>query len=136
MKPEIEDKKLKELLQYAKLESPNNDFSARVMNRIFEEKGALEQVKKLPVLGKSFWVILALFVGLIVIFAALSGSGVSTGNSLYLLQNVNTEVVKTGYQSVFDKIGTVPVSISGILMASSLLLFLDKFLSKRSNLFS
>lgn len=136
MKPEIEDKKLKELLQYAKLESPNNDFSARVMNRIFEEKGALEQVQKLPVLGKGFWVILALFAGLIVIFLALSGSGVSTGNSLNLLQNVNTEVVKTGYESVFDKIGTVPMSIAGILMASSLLLFLDKFLSRRSNVYS
>ena len=136
MKPEIEDKKLKELLKYAKLESPANDFSARVMNRIFEEQGALEQVKSLPILGRGFWVILALFAGLIIIVAVLSGSGVSTEDSLNLLQGVNTEAVKTGYQSVFEKIDAVPMSIAGILLASSFLLFLEKFLSRRSNAFS
>jgi hypothetical protein len=136
MKPEIEDKKLKELLKYAKLESPANDFSARVMNRIFEEKGALEQVKSSPVLGRGFWVILALFAGLLVIVAALSGTVVSTEDSLNLLQGVNTEAVKTGYQSVFEKIDTVPMSIAGILLASSFLLFLEKFLSNKSNVFS
>lgn len=135
MKPEIEDKKLKELLKYAKLESPANDFSARVMNRIFEEKAALEQVKSEPVLGRGFWVILALFAGLFVSVAVLSGNGAPAGESLNLLQGVNTEAVKTGYQSVFDKLGAVPLSIAGILLASSLLLFLEKFLSKRSSVF-
>lgn len=135
MKPEIEDKKLKELLKYAKLESPANDFSARVMNRIFEEKAALEQVKSEPVLGRGFWIILALFAGLIAIVAFLSASGASTEGSLNLLQNVNTEAVKTGYQSVFEKLGAAPLSIAGILLASSLLLFLEKFLSKRSSVY-
>ncbi len=136
MKPEIEDKKLKELLKYAKLESPANDFSVRVMNRIFEEKAVLEQVKSEPVLGRGFWIILALFAGLIGIVAALSGTGLSSEDSLNLLQGVNTEAVKTGYQSVFEKIDAIPLSIAGILLASSLLLFLEKFLSKRSNVFS
>lgn len=135
MKPEIEDKKLKELLKYAKPESPGSDFSARVMNRVFEEKAALEQVKSEPVLGRGFWIILALFAGLMAIVAFLSGSGASAESSLNLLQNVNTEAVKTGYQSVFDKLGTVPLSIAGIFLASSLLLFLEKFLSKRSGVF-
>jgi len=135
MKPEIEDKKLRELLQYAKLESPGSNFSARVMNRVFEEQAALEQVKSESVLGRGFWIILALFAGLMGIVAFLSASGTSAEGSLNLLQNVNTEAVKTGYQSVFDKLGAVPLSIAGILLASSMLLFLEKFLSKRSSVF-
>jgi len=135
MRPEIEDKKLKELLRYAKLESPGRNFSARVMDRVFEEKAALEQVKSDPVLGRGFWIILALFAGLIAAVAILSGSGASAEGSLNLLQNVNTEAVKTGYQSVFEKLGAVPLSIAGILLASSLLLFFEKFVSKKSSVF-
>lgn len=135
MKPQIEDKKLKELLKYAKLESPGNDFSARVMNRVFEENTAMEQVRSEPLLGRGFWIILALFVGLLVTVAFLSVTGTSVEGSLDLLKGVNTEGVKTGYQSVFEKIDAVPMSIAGILLASSLLLFLEKFLSKRSNVF-
>ena len=135
MKAEIEDKKLKELLKYAKPESPGSDFSGRVMNRIFEEKAALEQVKSEPVLGRGFWIILALFALLIGAVTIFSGNGTSAEGSLNLLQNVNTEAVKTGYQSFFEKLGTVPLSIAGILLASSLLLFLEKFLSKQ-NVFS
>lgn len=135
MRPEIEDKKLKELLRYAKLESPGRNFSARVMDRVFEEKAALEQVKSDPVLGRGFWIILALFAGLIATVAILSGSGASAEGSLNLLQNVNTEAVKTGYQSVFEKLGAVPLSIAGILLASSLLLFFEKFVSKKSSVF-
>lgn len=136
MKQEIEDKKLKELLKYAELESPANDFSARVMNRIFEEKGALEQVKSLPVLGKGFWIILALFAGLFGVVAALSVNGVSPESSLNLLQGVNTAGVELGYKTVFEKIGAVPMSIAAILLASSLLVFFEKFLSKRSGVLS
>jgi len=87
------------------------------------------------VLGRGFWIILALFAGLMGIVAFLSASGTSAEGSLNLLQNVNTEAVKTGYQSVFDKLGAVPLSIAGILLASSMLLFLEKFLSKRSSVF-
>lgn len=135
MKPQIEDKKLKAFLKNAKLESPAADFSARVMNRVFEEKTALEQVKKEPVLGKGFWVIFALFAGLFVAVLLIPAGGVAPENSIDLLKGVNTEAVTTGYQSFFERLGAVPLSIAGILLASSLLLFLEKFLTK-SNVIS
>jgi hypothetical protein len=135
MKQEIEDKKLRELLKYAKPDSPASDFSARVMSRIFEEAAAIEQVKSEPVLGRGFWIILALFAGLIAAVFFINGNGAAAGGSLDLLQGVNTEAVQSGYQTAFEKIGAVPLSVAGILFGSSLLLFLEKFLSKR-NVFS
>lgn len=136
MKREIEDKKLKTFLKSGQLESPGVDFSARVMNRVFEEKAALEQVKSEPLLGKGFWIILALFAGLIASVFILQGSGASGGETLNFLKEVDTTAVATGYQNFFERLGTVPLSIAGILLATSILLFLEKFLSNRSHVFS
>ncbi|MGM0620644.1 MAG: hypothetical protein ACQETJ_06345 [Bacteroidota bacterium] len=136
MKREIEDKKLKAFLKSAQLESPGADFSARVMNRVFEEKAALEQVKSEPLLGKGFWVILALFAGLIAAVFVLQGSGASGGETLNFLKEVDTSAVATGYQNFFEKLGAAPLSIAGIFLATSILLFLEKFLSNRSHVFS
>jgi hypothetical protein len=100
MRSEIEDKKLKAFLNSAQLESPGADFSARVMNHVFVEKAALEQVKSEPLL------------------------------------EVDTSAVATGYQNFFEKLGAAPLSVAGILLATSVLLFLEKFLSNRSHVYS
>ena len=68
MKTVENDKKLKELLREVKLESPGNDFTMKVMNRVWEEKSIqsrVEVVKNERILGKGFWIILVLFVGLL-----------------------------------------------------------------------
>ncbi len=136
MKTQIEDKKLRAFLKSTRLESPGVDFSAHVMNRIFEEKAVLEQVKNEPVLKKGFWIIIALFTGLFVAVALSSGNGAGSGGALGLLNQVNTDAVATGYQSFFEKLGAVPLSIAGIFLASSLLLFIEKLLNRRSGIFS
>jgi ABC-type Fe3+ transport system permease subunit len=136
MKTEIEDKKLKAFLKSGQLESPGADFSTRVMNRVFEEKAALEQVKSEPLLGKGFWVILALFAGLMAVVFVLQGSGASGGETLNFLKEVDTSAVATGYQKFFEKLGALPLSVAGILLGTSVLLFLEKFLSNRSYVLS
>ncbi|MGC9355985.1 MAG: hypothetical protein ACP5D9_19215 [Mariniphaga sp.] len=133
MKTFEEDKELKQLLKSIKLESPGADFSARVMNRVFAEQPALEQVKSLPVFGKGFWVILALFAILLVAVALVSGGSSSAEQTPALLQQVNTDAVLTGYRSFFDKLASLPSGIAGIFMGASLLILLEKFLGTRSH---
>ena len=55
---DIEDIKLKTLLQKMKLESPKANFSVRVMNKIFEEENVLNKIKSERILGKGFWIII------------------------------------------------------------------------------
>ena len=52
MKTQEKDNELKKLIKGIKLDSPGNDFTTLVMNRVFEEKAALEKVKKERFLAK------------------------------------------------------------------------------------
>lgn len=136
MKTFEEDKELKQLLKSIKLESPGADFSARVMNRVFAEQPALEQVKQIPVLGRGFWIIISLFAALIVLVALFSGESSVAGQTPALLPQVNTDAVMTGYRSFFDRFSNLPAGIAGIFIGASLLVFLEKFLSTRKHVIS
>lgn len=136
MKTFEEDKELMQLLKSIKLESPGADFSARVMNRVFAEQPALEQVKQLPVLGRGFWIIIALFAVLIVLVVLVSGGSSTVSQTPALLPEVYTEAVLTGYRSFFDKLSSLPAGIAGIFIGASLLVFLEKFLSTKWHLVS
>ena len=137
MKPLEEDKELKSLLKSIKLDSPESNFTVRVMNKIFQEESLIEKVKRERVLGKGFWIILALFVGLFVTMALVSGTGdAASGSVPKLVSEINSSGAAAEYQSFFQKLGTVPVSIAGILLASSLLVFIDKLLHSKMNIFS
>jgi hypothetical protein len=135
MKTFEEDLELKQLLKNVKTESPGSDFSARVMKQIFAEQTALERVRKEPVLGKGFWVILSLFAVLIAAVALSSGAPASNITPA-LLSEINTDAVMTGYRSFFEKLGGLPVSIAGIFLATSLLVFLEKILGSRNQVLS
>lgn len=134
---ELEDIKLRALLNEMKLESPQADFSVRVMNKIFEESSLLEKVKKEQILGSGFWIIITLFVVLFTVIFFVSTSGVPVESDLTkLLPGLNSNSVSTGYQTFFNKIGTIPISIVGILLASSTLLFIDRIITANSKIFS
>lgn len=133
---ELEDIKLSALLNEMKLESPKTNFSVRVMNKIFEEENVLNKIKSERILGKGFWIIIILFVVLLALIFLMSNSGIQAESQIQnYLPELNSEVTK-GYQSIFDKIGTVPLSVAGILVASSLLLFIEHFISSNSKIFS
>lgn len=131
MKTQETDKELKSLIKEIKLDSPGNEFTSMVMNRVFEEKAALEKAKKDKVFGKGFWIILILFMIVFIAMIIFSISGIEVDSQLStLLSSANQSQLSQGYQSIFNKIGTLPLSISGILFATSILLFIDKFLPR------
>ena len=133
---ELEDIKLKALLQQMKLDSPEPSFSVRVMNKIFEENSVLERIKSEKVLGKGFWIILILFVALLGIVFVTYNTGIQPESQLQgLLPEINGSVTQ-GYQSIFSKIGMVPLSVAGFLAAFSVLLFIDRFISSNSKIFA
>lgn len=133
MKTVENDKKLKELLREVKLESPGNDFTLKVMNRVWEEKSIqsrVEVIKNERILGKGFWIILVLFIGLFAAVVFTSGnSGGEAGQLSKLMQGLQNEGVSEGYKSFFSNLGSLPLSIGGILLASTLLLFIDRILA-------
>lgn len=133
---ELEDIKLKALLNEMKLESPSINFSVRVMDKIFQEENVLEKIKSQRTLGTGFWIIIILFMALFVTMFISINSGLQAESQvLNLLPEMNSEV-SNGYQSFFEKLGTVPLSIVGILIATSVLLFLERFISSNSKVFS
>lgn len=137
MKPFEEDKELKSLLKSIKLDSPGSNFTVRVMDKIFQEESLIEKVKKERVLGKGFWIILALFAVLFVAMFVVSGTDAATSENIpKFVSEINSRGAAAEYQSFLQKLGTVPLSIAWILIASSLLLFLDKLINSKMNLFS
>lgn len=133
---ELEDIKLQALLQSMKLESPKPNFSVRVMNKIFEESSVLERIKSEKVLGKGFWIIMALFVTLMVLVFVLQNNGIGADSQIQSLLPEASSKVSEGYNSFFSKMGSIPLGIGGILAAFSVLLFLDRFISSNSKVFA
>ncbi len=132
MKTFEEDKELKSLLKTVKLESPGSGFSMKVMNQIFQEESLLEKIKKERVLGKGFWIILSLFIVLIVAMFIFSSTAESSGSEFSnYIPGLNTNSITQDYEGIFKKLGSVPVSIAGILLASSILVFIEQFLNSK-----
>ncbi len=132
MKTFKEDKELKSLLKSVKLESPNSDFSVKVMNRIFKEESLFEKIKKERILGKGFWTIMVLFIILFVaMFVFNANEGVTGGGFSEYIPGLDTNTVTQDYENFFQKLGSVPTSIAGILLASSILLFIERFLNSK-----
>ena len=129
MKTQDLDNELKSLIKGIKLDSPGNDFTSKVMSRVYEEKVAMEKVTNEKILGKGFWIILILFVILIAAMFVFSSTGGQTEGQLSkLLSGANDGALSQGYQSFFSNLGSLPLSIGGILMASTVLLLIDRFL--------
>jgi hypothetical protein len=133
---ELEDIKLKALLNEMKLESPSANFSVRVMNKIFEENNVFEQIKKEKVLGTGFWIIMILFIALLATIVFLSNSGAEMDGQITTLFSNFNNGASSDYQTFFEKLGGVPISVVGILIAVSTLLFIERFISANSKIFA
>ncbi len=125
------DRELKMFLKNVKLESPGKDFSMQVMNRIFQEESVVEKVKAEPLLGRGFWIILALFGVLIAVMVFLSTGSTAAGSATGILPDIDSTNFMAGYRSIFEKLDVLPASIAGIFIAASLLVFLEKFLESK-----
>lgn len=133
MKTQDTDMELRKLLKEVQLDTPSKDFTIKVMNRVWEEKSIqsrVEVIKNERILGKGFWIILILFIALFAAVVFTSGNGGQEAGQLSkLMQGLQNEEVSEGYKSFFSNLGSLPLSISGILLASTLLVFIDRILA-------
>ncbi len=133
MKTQDPDMELRKLLKEVQLDTPSKDFTIKVMNRVWEEKSIqsrVEVIKNERILGKGFWIILILFIALFAAVVFTSGNGGQEAGQLSkLMQGLQNEEVSEGYKSFFSNLGSLPLSISGILLASTLLVFIDRILA-------
>jgi len=137
MKTQDLDNELRSLIKGVKLDSPGSDFTSKVMNRVYEEKVVMEKVKDEKLLGKGFWIILFLFVALIAAMFVFSSSGLQDGGQLSkLMSGAGEGALSQRYQSFFSNLGSLPLSIGGILLASSVLVLIDRFLPQITANFS
>lgn len=133
---ELEDIKLKAFLQNMNLEKPGSQFSVKVMDKIFEEDSAMEQIKSQKILGKGFWIISLLFVVLLATIFFFNNSAMPADGQIgQLLPEAGQEIGK-GYNSFLSKMGTLPLSIAGITVAISALIFIDKIISSHTKIFA
>ncbi len=116
------------LIKSIRLESPGADFSARVMDRVFEEQLALDKVKSDRIFGRSFLIILAIFVALMVASLFLTGSMETVDSLRTIFPAFNSDALLSEYRSLFNRLDLLPASLAGILLASSLLVFIDRIL--------
>ncbi|AHW61456.1 hypothetical protein SAMN05444285_10675 [Draconibacterium orientale] len=133
---ELEDIKLKAFLQNLELEKPDSGFTVQVMNKIFAEDSALEQIKSERILGKGFWIISILFVVLLAAIFVVSNTGMQADSQIGQLLPEAGQGLTEGYESFFSKLGTLPLSIAGITIGVSVLIFIDKIISSNSKIFA
>ncbi len=130
MKTIDDDSKLREMIREIKLESPGKDFTLNVLDRIHKEVPFTFQIKKEPLLGKGFWIIVLLFIVLGTAMFVLSGTaGSPEGTIGKFLESVGNNPASGTYRNLMNQLNNVPAGITGILLASSLLIFIERFLS-------
>lgn len=130
MKKFENDMELREVIKSIKLDNPSSTFTTNVMNKVFQERSVVVQLKEEPILGKGFWIIIALFIALMLLMVIFSESAPSAEANA-LLPDINSEGLMNGYRSFFDKFGALPSSIAGISLGFSLLILLERYLSSR-----
>lgn len=133
MKTIDNDMQLRELLKNFKPEKPGSDFTSNVMNRVFAEEAILRKIRSEKVFGKGFWILLGLFIVVISAMFIVSYTGLlPEGQLSAIFRGMESSGLGEGYNSFFAKAESLPLSLAGIFVALSILLFADKFLiSKR-----
>jgi hypothetical protein len=96
----------------------------------------VEKVKAEPILGRGFWIILALFGILMAVMVFLAAGTTVADSTSGILPDIDSTNFMTGYRSLFEKLDVLPASIAGIFIGASLLVFLEKFLESKKLIFS
>lgn len=132
---ELEDIKLKALLNELQLDSPDPSFTLQVMDRIHKEKELREVVKKDKLFGKGFWLILVLFVILMTSYFVLSTISVAGSEPADGVMQDLGNTVSGGIQGFLSGFAAIPLSVAGIMLAGSLLLFIDRLVTSNTGIF-
>lgn len=132
MKQIEEDKAFREVIRDLKLDSPGENFTMSVINRIHKEVPASIQTRKEPSLGKEFWIVILLFMVLSLTIFLLTQPAQESGRLMdRFLNPAGAETANALFRRVTYSFLKIPAGISGILAASSLLIFIERIFSPR-----
>jgi drug/metabolite transporter (DMT)-like permease len=102
------------------------------MNKVHDLAALKMHNMKLRILDKNFWIIVFLFgtLAAIIVILSLTGNQPESGvNSL--LPSLDTGKMGAGYQLFIQELNSTPISVAAILLATSTLIFIERFLSKK-----
>jgi hypothetical protein len=131
------DKKLKRMIKGIRLESPGPDFTTRVMDAIFTETQKKPGFVTEPLLGKRFWILVTLFIGLAATFVLVQGVQPGNGSfqQLFLkIQAVDLSPVKNLFSFSFSKTGSMTWTLIIVILGASGLIFADKLFTGKHSL--
>lgn len=130
--------KLRELIRKVKIESPDPGFTARVMDIILAGEHKKQMIQAQPVLGKSFWVLITLFVILALVFILISGSSLQGDGIISTFFNRFTFPDLTPFRvfltKLIEKSGSLPMIVATTMISASVLILADKYFSSKHKL--
>jgi uncharacterized membrane protein YqhA len=125
------------MIKGIRLESPGPDFTTRVMEAISVETQKQPGFVTEPLLGKRFWILVTLFIGLAVAFVLFLGVQPENGSfqQLFLkIQNVDLSPVKNLFSVSFSKTGSMAWTLIIVILGASGLIFADKLFTGKHSL--
>jgi hypothetical protein len=126
------DKKLKKMIKGIRLESPGPDFSSKVMESVLAEKEKKPGLGTEPFLGKKFWILVTLFIGLATVFILFYKADSGTGSVQQLfstLPSPDWSPVKNLFSNAIGKTGSLSWTLIVVALGASGLIFADKLLT-------
>ena len=139
MKTTDNDTELKKMIREIRLESPGPDFSTKVMQAVLAEARGKPVYTTEPLLGRKFWMLVALFVALAIAFMLFFGNETTLENGtiqqwLSGLHMPDLNPVKNILIDIFGKIGSLHWIVAAVMSVASVLILADKFLTDRNKL--
>jgi hypothetical protein len=131
------DKKLQRVIKGIKLESPGPDFTSKVMEAIFNETLKKPGFVTEPLLGKRFWILVTLFIGLAATFVLVRGVQPENGSFHQFFskfQNIDLSPVINLFSVSFSKTGSMTWTLIIVILGASGLIFADKLFTGKHSL--
>ena len=131
------DRELRKLMKEMPLQKPGSGFSDRVMQAVMAEAVKKAPAKDEHILGKNFWMITGAFLLLMIVFIGVSGSGNSTEPAVTAglwerFPAPDLTGVKEIYNRFWQSLSGAPLTLAAIMTSASILIFADKFFSRRT----
>ena len=130
-----EDNELRRLIKSIKPESPGTDFSSKVMKRVYDEQEEIEKSKSESIFGSWFWIILAAFASLFVIVFLVPENATGESASPDIITELTGNAMSNFYSFIYKTFDFVSPSVAAILIASSLLIIIERLLSSRIRIY-
>lgn len=131
------DRELRKLMREMPLQKPGSGFSDRVMQAVMAEAAKKPSIHTEPLLGKNFWIITGAFLVLMALFILMAGTGSNnepsvTAGVLERFPAPDLTGIKAIYNRFWQSLAGAPVTLVVILASASVLIFADRFLSRRN----